>query len=192
MNNTDPSSWPENAPFNQYGPTPDEEFAKFLDIGLGDIDINFPILDSNLNDPSAEAYTNHDFTALLHDMEMGNFAGEVYGSQQLVPGGDQDDQSLQPFDHQQQYQGSTVGPDGWGTRLAPGNGEQQFSKTQMHGWGPSHSVPPTPNSVELYGNPAELLQRVDPRELVAQEMEMAHQSRGHDLVDGPDALQIIV
>lgn len=160
---------------------PDEEFARFLDINLGDIDINFPISDSNLNDANAEASTSHDFSALLQDMEMGTFAG-IYESQQLIPG-NQGDHALQQFDYQQQYNGNTVGQQGWESGFVQVNGGQQYSKPQVHGWRQPHSVPPTPNSVEFYGNPAELQPRADPRELAA--LEMTHQSRGQDMVDAP-------
>lgn len=191
MNNTDTSSWPQNEPFNSYGATPDEDFAKFLDFDLADIDFNFPIFGSNLNDlndPNAEASTNHGFSADLQSMEMATFAGHVYGSQQLPAGGNQDPHSFQALDGQQGYQRSTISQYVPGPGLAGENMIQQFSKPQMHAYGQPHTVPPTPNSVGFYDNPVEFLQRS--RELVA--LDVPHQSLGNDMVDGPNDFQVVV
>ena len=200
MNNSSDLSWsqPEHQ-FEPIGPNGEEEFANLLDL---DLDINFPTFDSNGDDaqnhgqPSQAAHLTH---IPQQNLQPNRAAAENAYQQQQMSQFQQGQYRLSNDVRQQQHiqhlnEISQTSNSFSSTNIHPPYAHHQQPQPQqfhnVHGrpFPPQqqplpyrHTVPPTPNSMEMHGDAEKYLACLDPQTRAT--LEQRYQLRNDDPVN---------
>ncbi|KAF2659287.1 hypothetical protein K491DRAFT_712807 [Lophiostoma macrostomum CBS 122681] len=157
MNNTSGAAWSGTEQFDPLGAA-DQDFGHLLD--FGHIDLDFP-LDYNQTADSHDA--SQQLTELADSLDVQHLQNHF--SPQISQ-----DQARDGGAGAQQHgnmAGNGMAPENFFDFSMPPYSQASapsFTQAQDHMYRPHGGVPPTPNSIEMHGDPARYLQQMDPQQ----------------------------
>ncbi|KAF2271138.1 hypothetical protein CC78DRAFT_573514 [Lojkania enalia] len=167
MNDTGAPSWSGAEQFDPMGAATDHDFSSLLD--FDSLDLDFPV------DFSSNAHQSHDASRQLSELAesldvqhlQSQYSPAV--SQELRNGTSAAAAIPQQHAQQSAVAGSAMSQGGnnfFEFNVIPyGQGSQPpFSAPPEQIYRPHAGVPPTPNSIEMHGDPARYLQQMDPQQ----------------------------
>jgi hypothetical protein len=157
MNTQNPQPWTGAEQFNTMDATTDHDFGSLIDFEgatFDNIDLDWPAADAQHMADLAESLDVHNL--------QGHYPPQIPQNARNGTVGDQQVQHMAPHGMQQQH--PNRGFFDYGMAQYSQAGTPVFPQAQEQIYRPHQGVPPTPNSVEMHGDPNRYLQQMDPQQ----------------------------